>query len=162
MPKIAVVSVAHIHSRSFCEDLSKLTSGGSPYVIWDEVADRGAKYAAEFNCPFEADLAKVLADPAVDGFIVCAENTRHLPLLRQVLPLGKPTLCEKPLATTVADVEEIYALARDYKTPLTSGYFQPFFAANRAVARLIAEGAPGKVTHLNFRNAHHAAYGRWF
>lgn len=162
MSKIAVVSVAHIHSHAFCKSLCALTSGKAPHVIWDENAERGLKYAAEFNCRFEPDLDKVLADKAVQGFVVCAENTRHLPLLRKVLPLGKPTLCEKPLATTVADVEEIVALARRHKTPLCSGYFQPFNASNRGVKKLLDEGALGKVTHLNFRNAHNAAYGRWF
>lgn len=162
MPRIAVVSVAHIHSRSFCEELCKLTSAGHPYVIWDENAERGGKYAADFGCAFEADLDKVLADDAIDGFVVCAENTRHLPLLRKVLPLGKPTLCEKPLATTAADADEIARLVAAHKTPLVSGYFQPFFAHNRGVMKLIADGALGIVTHLNFRNAHHAAYGHWF
>ena len=162
MPKIAVVSVAHIHSKSFCKDICQLTSAGHPHVIWDENPERGAKYAAEFGCPFEPDLGKVLADSAIEGFAVCAENTRHLPLLRQVLPVGKPTLCEKPLATTTAEADEIEALAARHGTPLISGYFQPFFAHNRGVMKLIADGELGTVTHLNFRNAHNAAYGRWF
>ena len=62
MPKIAVVSVAHIHSRDFCKTIGKLVSGKAPHVIWDENPERGAKYAAEFNCPFEPDLDKVVAD----------------------------------------------------------------------------------------------------
>ena len=162
MPKIAVVSVAHIHSRDFCKTIGKLVSGKAPHVIWDENPERGAKYAAEFNCPFEPDLDKVVADPDVDAFVVCAENTRHLPLLRKVLPVGKPTMCEKPMATIAADADEIVSLAKRHKTPLTFGYFQPFNGANRAVKRLLAAGDLGQVTHLIFRNAHHAAYGRWF
>lgn len=162
MPKVAVISVAHIHSHGFCKQLRESVSAKAPHVIWDEDAARGKKYAEEFGCPFEPNLDKVLADPAVQGFVVCAENTRHLPLLRKVLPLGKPTMCEKPLATSVADVTEIVALARKHGTPLTSGYFQPFNAANRGVKALLRDGVLGKVTHLNFRNAHHAAYGRWF
>ena len=162
MPKIAVVSVAHIHSRDFCKTIGKLVSSKAPHVIWDENPERGAKYAAEFNCPFEPDLDKVVADPAVEAFVVCAENTRHLPLLRKVLPTGKPTMCEKPMATSAADADEIVSLAKRHKTPLTFGYAQPFLGHHRAVKRLLAEGELGHVTHLIFRNAHHAAYGRWF
>lgn len=162
MPHIAVISVAHIHSRDFCKRISEQTSGGAPHVIWDENPERGRLYAADFNCPFEPDLAAVLADPAIDAFVICAENTRHLPLLRQVLPLGKPTLCEKPLATTAEEAAEAVALARKAGTALTFGYFQPFSGSNRAVRQLLADQALGRVTHVNFRNAHHAAYGRWF
>lgn len=160
MPNIAVLSVAHIHSKDYCKKLVELT--GKPYVIWDEDPERGTRYAQTYGCPYEANLEAILADPAVDGFLVCAENTRHLPLLRKVLPVGKPTLCEKPLATTGAEAEEAYALAHRYGTKLLLGYFQPFHGHNRAVKSLLADGAFGKVTHITFRNGHNAAYGRWF
>ncbi len=162
MPKIAIISVAHIHSKSFCETICKITSGKAPYIIWDENPERGAKYAADFKCRFEPALDRVIADSAVEAFVICAENTRHLPLLRKVLPTGKPTLCEKPLATNVSDVDEIVSLVRQFKTRLTFGYFQPFLGANRAVKQLIENKVLGEITHLNFRNAHQAAYGRWF
>ena len=162
MPRIAVISVAHIHSKSFCEALCKLASAHAPHVIWDDDPARGAAYAAQFGCRFEPELDKVLADSAVEGFAVCAENTRHLPLLRKVLPLGKPTLCEKPLATTTADADEIAALVARHGTPLISGYFQPFFAHNRGAKALLDAGELGTPTHFHFRNAHNAAYGHWF
>jgi predicted dehydrogenase len=139
-----------------------MTSAGRPHVIWDADAARGRKYADENHCPFSADLDAVVADPQVDGFIVCAENTRHLPLLQKVLPVGKPVMCEKPLATTVADAQAIARLVAKHGGALTSGYFQPFLPANRGAMKLLADGALGKVTHANFRNAHNAAYGRWF
>ena len=162
MPNIAVISVAHVHSDGFCKAISEATSQKRPYVIWDEDVPRGEQYAAKYNTRFEPNLAKITADPKVDGFIVAAENTRHLPLLKKVLPVGKPVMCEKPLATSASDVEKIVALAAKHKTPLICGYFQPFFANNRAAKQAIKNGALGKVTHLHFRNAHHAAYGRWF
>ena len=162
MPKIAIISVAHIHSKSFCETICKITSNKAPHVIWDENPERGAKYAADYKCHFEPDLDKVIADKAIEAFVICSENTRHLPLLRKVLPLGKPTMCEKPLATNTTDLQEIMTLAHQFKTPLTFGYFQPFFGPNRAVKQLMDNNDLGTVTHLNFRNAHNAAYGRWF
>ncbi len=162
MPKLAIVSTAHIHSKSFIKSIGELTSPRRPHVIWDDVAERGQRYAQEAGCPFSEDLKAVVSDPDVDGFVVCAENTRHLALLKKVLPAGKPVLCEKPLATTVADARAIARLVTKHKTTLISGYFQPFFPANRGVMKLLAKRALGKVTHANFRNAHNAAYGRWF
>lgn len=78
------------------------------------------------NAPFVADLDALLADPAVDGFVICAENTRHLPLLRKALPAGKPVFCEKPLVTNTGDLAEVKALLAQYPTTLFCGYFQPF------------------------------------
>ncbi|NLB69394.1 MAG: Gfo/Idh/MocA family oxidoreductase, partial [Lentisphaerae bacterium] len=162
MPKIAVISVAHIHSRQFCDKISKSTSGKAPCLIWDENVERGTKYASDYNSRFEPDLAKAVSDPEVDAFIVCAENTRHLPLLQKILPMGKPVMCEKPLATKASEADEIVALARKYNVKLICGYHLPFNGANRAAKEHIVNKELGDVTHVNFRNAHHAAYGRWF
>lgn len=161
MPRIAMISTAHIHSKNFLADIAKLT-GAPPHIIWDDNEARGRAYAAASNCPYSGDLSAVVADRAIDGFVICAENTRHLPLLEKVLPAGKPTMCEKPLATSVSDARAIAQLARRHRAPLISGYMQPFFGPNRAAAAAVRQGALGKVTHANFRNAHHAAYARWF
>lgn len=162
MPKLAFLSTAHIHTKSFLEALAQGTDGRAAYAIWDDDAGRGRRYAEQFKVAFTPDLAALLHDPTVDGFIICAENTRHLPLLKLALPAGKPVFCEKPLVTTVAELREVRALLRQYPTTLFCGYFQPFDGAMQAVAALLARGELGRVTRIRYRNAHHAAYGRWF
>lgn len=131
-------------------------------MIWDADSSRGEAMAGQFNSRFEADLGTVLDDAHVDAFLICAENTRHLELMEQVMPIGKPVMCEKPLATTLSDAKRIRELCTQYGTPLISGYFQPFAPGNRAVRHALANGQLGSVTHATFRNAHSAAYGRWF
>jgi predicted dehydrogenase len=144
------------------ENILKATDGRKVAAIWDDVADRGRRYAAMAGAPFEPDLAALLKEPDIDGFVICAENTRHLPLLRDVLPIGKPVFCEKPLVTSLADLREVRGLLQKYPTTLFCGYFQPWEGPMRAVSKLVTEGAVGKVTRIRYRNAHHAAYGRWF
>jgi predicted dehydrogenase len=34
---------------------------------------------------------------------ICAENTRHVPLLKAAIPAGKPIFCEKPFTATAAE-----------------------------------------------------------
>jgi predicted dehydrogenase len=161
MPRITFLSTAHIHTKGFLKSVDELT-GGSAHAIWDDVPDRGRAYAQENGCPFVEKLDAALNDPDVEGFAIMAENTRHLPLLERALPIGKPILCEKPLATSVADAARIAEVQRQHDTVLISGYFQPFSPANRGVKKLLADGTLGRVTHASFRNAHNAAYGRWF
>jgi len=159
---IAFISTAHIHTKGFVENILKAKDGRKVAAVWDDVADRGERYAEMAGAPFIADLAKLLADPKIDGFIICSENTRHLPLLKQVLPVGKPVFCEKPAVTTLADLQEVRALQAKFKAPLFCGYFHPFDGTVQAIAKLVSDGAVGKVTRIRYRNAHHAAYGRWF
>lgn len=163
MTRIAVLSTAHIHAKGFLENLSKATDGRLAYAIWDDVADRGQRYAANFKTQFVANLDSLLRNAAVDGFVIAAENTRHLSLLQKVLPVGKPVFCEKPLVTRVSELREVIALLKQYPgTKLHCGYFQPFSGQMQAVAQLVRAGDFGKITRVKFRNAHRAAYGRWF
>jgi predicted dehydrogenase len=158
---VAILSTAHTHTRSFMNNLDAGEDRRTVYV-WDDVEDRGRRYAEQFNVPFEPDLEAVLSDSAVDGFIICAENTRHLPLLERALPTGKPVFCEKPLVTTTEDLIAVKALLEKHHTPLFCGYFLPFSGEMREVKNLVDEGVLGDITRINLRNSHHAAYGRWF
>ena len=159
---IALLSTAHIHTKNFLENLKKGADGRVAYAIWDDVPERGQRYAKEFGAIFVADLDQLLNDANVHGFLVCAENTRHIGLLEKTLPTGKPVFCEKPLATTGADALRAKALATKYSSTLFCGYFQPFSGGMQTIAKLIADGEFGAITHVRFRNAHHAAYGKWF
>jgi len=162
MANIAFLSTAHIHTKGFIQNILDANDGRKVAFIWDDVPGRGKNYAEMAGALFESDLAKVLSNPGVDGFIICAENTRHLALLKKALPVGKPVFCEKPLVTNDEDLHEVRTLLKSSSSPLFCGYFNPFGGDQQAIARLIADNKLGKVTRVRFRNAHHAAYGRWF
>lgn len=162
MANLAFISTAHIHTKGFIENIIKANDGRKVVAVWDDVPERGRRYAEMAGAPFFEQIGDVLKNPSVDGFVICAENTRHLALLEQVLPVGKPVFCEKPLVTTDADLAVVKALHRRNPVPLFCGYFMPFESPLQAVRQAVDEGKPGKLTHVRFRNAHHAAYGRWF
>ena len=161
MSNIALLSAAHIHTRGFLEDISR-RDDCQLVALWDDMPNRGQRYAAEHGGEFSAELEAVIGRDDVDGFIICAENTRHLPLLEAAIPTGKPVFCEKPFTTRSADARRALTLMREHGTVVHMGYFQPFTAVMQGVKQAIDDGALGKITHARCRNAHHAAYGRWF
>ncbi|HSI82904.1 MAG TPA: Gfo/Idh/MocA family oxidoreductase [Candidatus Methylacidiphilales bacterium] len=160
---IAFISTAHIHTRDFIKNITEATDGRKVAAVWDDVKDRGERYAAAAGAPYVASLDELLALSNVDAFIICAENTRHLPLLEKALPVGKPVFCEKPLVASEADLARVRELIAAYpNTPLFSGYFQPWMPGLLAIRQVLASDVLGKITRIRYRNAHHAAYGRWF
>ncbi|MDP6358995.1 MAG: Gfo/Idh/MocA family oxidoreductase [Planctomycetota bacterium] len=161
MLKIAFLSAAHTHTKGFlnaARDHEKCETA----VIWDDVSDRGQRFADEYETEYSGDLDAVIARDDIDGFIICAENTRHLPLLEAAVPAGKPIFCEKPFTTTTADAEKAVALIKEHGTIVHMGYFTPFTAESQGVIEILDAGTLGNVTHARMRNAHHAAYGHWF
>ena len=161
MSNIALLSAAHIHTRGFLEEVSR-RDDCRLVALWDDMPDRGRRYAAEHGGEFCDTLAAAIGREDIDGFIICAENTRHLPLLEAAIPTGKPVFCEKPFTTSAADARRALELVRKHGTIVHMGYFQPFTDVMQGVQQAIADGALGNITHARFRNAHHAAYGRWF
>jgi predicted dehydrogenase len=160
--RVAFVSTAHIHARPYLEGIAQARDGRVVEAIWDDVPARGQRHAALCGARFEPDLDALLRTSAIDAFVVCAENTRHLPLLERTLAAGKPVLCEKPLVTTVSEAKALAQRLRGTHAPLLTGYFLPQSADMRAVAAMLAREEFGNVTRVRIRNSHHGAYGRWF
>ena len=161
MIRIALLSTAHIHTKGFLDAIAR-RHDCQVAGLWDDTAARGQRYAAEYGTQWTDDLAGLVGREDIDGFIVCAENARHLPLLEAAIPTGKPVFCEKPFTTTVADARRAVELIAAHGTIVHMGYFQPFAADMQGIAAVIEAGALGQITHARYRNAHHAAYGRWF
>ena len=158
---IALLSAAHTHTRGYLEEIAR-RDDCRLVALWDDMEARGKRYADPYKAEYSDDLDAVINRQDVDGFVICAENTRHLPLLEAAIPAGKPIFCEKPFTASTADAGAAMKLIREHGTIVHMGYVQPFTDLMQGIARTVAEGKLGTITHARFRNAHHAAYGRWF
>ena len=58
--------------------------------------------------------------------------------------------------------KSLNSVATHQDRALLQRYFKPFEADIQGVQQVLAAGSLGKITHVSHRNAHHAAYGRWF
>jgi predicted dehydrogenase len=64
-----------------------------------------------FSVPVMTDYRQVLRDPAIEAVHICTPNAQHFSMATEALQAGKHVICEKPLTTTVAQAEELVALA---------------------------------------------------
>lgn len=161
MANLALLSAAHVHTKGFLKNIAD-HDDRDLVAVYDDIADRGQRFADDNGAQYSGDLAATIARDDVDGFIICSENTRHLQLLEAAIPAGKPIFCEKPFTTSTDEAFRALALIREHGTVVHMGYFQPFSAGMQGVISHVASGALGTITHAHYRNAHHAAYGRWF
>ncbi|MFK7858358.1 MAG: Gfo/Idh/MocA family protein [Granulosicoccus sp.] len=54
-----------------------------------------------------AEIAEVLADPDIDLVDICLPPHLHMPVALQVLASGKHAICEKPVARSLAEVQQM-------------------------------------------------------
>jgi predicted dehydrogenase len=74
--------------------------------------DAVRRLGAGFSVPtIAADYRDLLRDPAIDAVHICTPNAQHFPMAIAALQAGKHVICEKPLATSVEEAEELVSLA---------------------------------------------------
>lgn len=110
---------------------------------------KAAETAEEFGCAAYTSLAAMLADPAVDVVFVCTPHHLHRPMSLEALAAGKPVICEKPLALTVADATEMAAAAERAGLPNAVNFTYHSLGGHCFVERLLAEGTIGQLRHLH-------------
>ena len=57
-----------------------------------------------------SSLEEALAEPTVDAVDICTPNRYHTPIVIAALEAGKHCLCEKPLALTATEIEQMIAV----------------------------------------------------
>jgi predicted dehydrogenase len=96
-----------------------------------------------------AEAAEVIGDAEVDAVVIATPIFTHHGLARAALEAGKHVLVEKPLAPSVAEAEELVALAARAGRVLMVDHTFVYTAAVRKIASVIAAGELGRVLYLD-------------
>ncbi|RTQ47895.1 oxidoreductase [Hymenobacter gummosus] len=97
----------------------------------------------------------LLADEAIELVIVNTPNDSHVALARQALQAGKHVLLEKPVATSVAELMELYALARARNRQLLAYQNRRWDSDFQSVREVVASGQLGRLVEVTFRFDRH-------
>lgn len=86
-----------------------------------------------------------LFTPDIDGVVIASPVRAHYQLAREALLHGKHVLVEKPLTASVAEAEELVALAREQERILMVGHTFEYSPAVNELKKLIESGDLGKI-----------------
>jgi predicted dehydrogenase len=100
--------------------------------IYDPDTERAKTVGWEAGAP---DLTFALLLAGVDALIVAAPAEAHHELTAAALRAGKHVLVEKPIASTLEQVDELAALATERKLVLQVGHLERFSAAFQAMEK---------------------------
>ncbi len=108
------------------------------------VHDRDSVAMTRFKVPGFADMRSMLG--RIDALYVATPNNAHRALVEAAACAGIPVLCEKPMATTLADARAMVAACAATGTLYATAFDQRFHAAHRRIADMVAGDALGVVT----------------
>ncbi len=103
--------------------------------------DLGTTYGVPWSC----DAAELLAREDVDAVYIAVPHYLHAPLTVQAAQAGKHVLCEKPIATTLADADRMIAACAEAGVFLSIAFDAQITPAYQRLHALVMEGAIGDV-----------------
>jgi len=117
-----------------------------------DVNGEAAKAAAEkYNIPHVFTDFNELVKLDLDAVDICTPNRFHAPATMAALATGKHVICEKPLATTTAEVRMAGECADKNGLILMSAQNMRYTANSKAIKRWADTGALGEIYHARVR-----------
>lgn len=92
-----------------------------------------------------ASLDALLEEPDLDAVHIATPNYLHYPMVKKVIEAGKHVVCEKPLAMTVAEGEELLALAEAARVVNAVNFNIRFYPQCHQAKALVESGALGRL-----------------
>lgn len=115
------------------------------------IVDRDPAVAAELGTRFgvpSLSFEEALAAPGIDAMIFALPPSLNVTLGMRALEAGKHLFVEKPLALSTRDGEALCRAAERLDRRLMVGHILHYHPAFRALVRLVAEGALGRLLSI--------------
>jgi predicted dehydrogenase len=148
-------------AHAFAYHSAPATFPDVPRVVLQAIADVNVAAAETFHKQFgfrscHSDWRKLIDDPAIDIISITTPNTLHKEMAIAAARAGKHVHCEKPLAPSVAEAEEMMKAAEAAGVKTQVGYNYIKNPVLKLARQMIEAGELGEIT--GFRGVHAEDY----
>jgi predicted dehydrogenase len=128
--------------------------------------DKAEKEAAKYKVPASSlysyeDFDKIADNKEIDAVYIALPNSMHAEYSIRAAKAGKHVLCEKPMATSVADAQAMVNACRSARTKLMIAYRCQYEGVNLEAIQIIKEGRLGTVQAIESANGFVERAGEW-
>ncbi|MDB6127955.1 MAG: Glucose--fructose oxidoreductase [Verrucomicrobia bacterium] len=125
-----------------------------------------SRWAREFDLPANSlynyeTMDRIADNPAIDVIYIVTPPGTHRAFVERAAKTGRHVMCEKPMATSVADCDAMIAACRAAKVQLAIGYRLQFEPHHREMARLARVGELGPFTRMRGGNGFRLGARTW-
>ena len=104
---------------------------------------KGAEFAASQQIPYVKSFEEALADPGVQGVVLCTPHTQHTEQIVRAASAKKHVFCEKPLSLSRKDVLRAVEACNANGVKLAVGHEKRFEPPIQEAMRLVKSGEIG-------------------
>ena len=135
------ISLLHAEAIADCP-------GAELVGLWSVDAELNAEKAARFGCRVYDSAESLVADPEVDAVFVLTNLETHTAYATLAMEAGKAVLIEKPVAPSVAELEQLKACAQTHGVILCPGHNYIHEPSLHRTRELLHTGRLGKLVAI--------------
>jgi myo-inositol 2-dehydrogenase/D-chiro-inositol 1-dehydrogenase len=153
MIQVGVIGTGGMGGRH-ARNLAHKTPNAKVVAVMDVDVPRAEEVAADCGgARVFTDVDSIVADPDVQALVIASPDPFHAEAVLACLNAGKPVLCEKPLAVTIAETKEILDTEVSGGRRLVQlGFMREYDPAHQALKALLDSGELGQP--ILFRGVH--------
>src|SRR5580658_6403148 len=154
------ISMGHFMPGVLASKNSRITGLVSGHR--DKALAQAAKYGVPESSIYSYEnMDEIKNNPSIDAVYVALPNSMHAEYTIRSARAGKHVLCEKPMATTVADSQAMIKACKDANKKLMIAYRCHYEPTNLRAMQLIREGRLGKIQAIESANGFKARPDQW-
>ena len=151
----ALVGASTIAS-SYMIGAMRAQPGGQVVGVCSGSAEHARQFADQNEIEASySDLAELLALDGVDAVYISSTNEKHYDQSLTAIAAGKHVLCDKPLAMTREEAEEMVRAAKDAGVVFATNHHLRCSRSHRKIREMIEAGKVGTVLSLRLHQAVH-------
>ena len=160
--RIGILGIAHQHSEDYALSVAKKIPNAELAGIYERNERNGREFARRHNTVYMRNLHDLLTE--VDAVIIASENAFHHRLAKSSARAGKHVLCEKPIALTLEEAQEMKREAGKARVKFQMCYTMRYHTVVSVAKELIDDGSIGETLALIGVNKlnNSAISRRWF
>lgn len=141
--------------------LVRLTDQYKITAIADGMEDRRIRAEKEYGCKAYATYEEMVANEDLDLVVNASPSDLHFPISLDLLNKGFNVLCEKPLAKTPEEVDQLIAAAEKSGKILAVFQQSRYMQAFQQMRKIIDSGVLGRIIQVDFTNNGFARRWDW-
>ncbi|MDQ2818799.1 MAG: Gfo/Idh/MocA family oxidoreductase [Pseudomonadota bacterium] len=154
---IAIVGLGRISVNEMLPAFAQ-SKHAKPVALVTGDRAKGLKIAHQYNIPESAvldyrDYDKLAQMPEVQGVYIGLPNSMHVEYTVRAARAGKHVLCEKPMATSVAECQQMIDACNKAGRKLMIGYRSQYEPKDRALVKMVQEKKLGALKEFITSNS---------
>ncbi len=144
MIKLGVIGTGRI-GKVHIEGIAQLRNASVKTAADPFMNEQTAEWAKSMGVEHTtADYREILADPEIDGVLICSSTDTHSPISLEAIKAGKHVFCEKPIDHDVKKIKEVIQALKGTKIRYQVGFNRRFDHNFEALQKAVAAGRIGK------------------